>query len=146
LHYLYTYQPGMADAFTAINAEPPEAAPLVPESVLVLLPDVHREVFAYLVVPLVETLSANLVPDACASQPKRCELVFQREPHSLTLNVFELNQETALLLDLCQEGHALATIIALVEQQLRETGLGDDILAMVGALQAQQIIGIRSEP
>lgn len=146
LHYQYTYEPSEVDAFTAINVEPPDAAPLGLKSMLMLLPGVHREMFAYRIVPIMDALTAHQTPDEQASQPGQYELVFQREPHSLTLNVFELNPETALLLDLCQEGHPLATVIALVEQQLGEVGLGNDILAMCEALQEQHIIGGRREP
>ncbi|HEU5383047.1 MAG TPA: glycosyltransferase, partial [Ktedonobacteraceae bacterium] len=146
LHYLYTYQPSVADAFPAINAERSEAASLSLDAVPMLLPDVHREVFAYAIIPIIDLLSAHQAPDEQASRPERCELMFQREPHALTLNVFALNEETALLLDLCQEGRSLATLIPLAEQQLGETGLGDAILAMFGALQEQHIIGVRHEP
>lgn len=145
LHYLYTYQPRSEDAFTAINAQSPETAPLCLESVPALLPGVNRETFVYPIVPVIEALSAQQAPEEIAVQPGRCELVFQREVHSLTLNVFELNHETALLLDLCQERHTIGTLIEVVEQRLQETDLADDILAMLSALHAQKIIGVRDE-
>ena len=141
LHYLYTYQPRPEDAFTALNVQEPKAGQLCRESIPLLLPGVNRETFGYPIVSLVEALSAQQSLEELAVQAGRYELVFQREVHSLTLNVFELNPETALLLDLCQEGRTIETIIAEVEQQLGETGLADDILAMFGTLQEQQIIG-----
>lgn len=143
LHYRYTYQTTPEDAFTAINEEPPEATPLDRESVPVILPGVQREVFVYSIISVIEALSAHQAPEERAVQPGRHELLFQREAHSLTLNVFELNAETALLLDLCQNGRTIGTVIATVEQQLQETGLADDILAMLSLLQEQNIIGVR---
>ncbi len=105
------------------------------------LPGVHRETFVYPIVSIVEALSTQQVPEERSIQPEQCELVFQREAHSLTLNVFEINQETSLLLNLCQQGYTIGTIIEAVERQLQETSLADDILGMLGALQEQQIIG-----
>lgn len=141
LHYLYTYQPRAEDAFTAINTKEPEAPPLGLDTILVLLPGVNRETFVYPIVAIVEALSAQQVPGESTIQPGRCELVFQREAHSLTLNVFEINRETSLLLDLCQQGYTIGAIVEAVERQLQETGLADDILGMLGAFQEQQIIG-----
>lgn len=141
LHYLYTYQPRSEDAFTAINTKEPDVAPLNLDTVLVLLPGVSRETFVYPIVSIVEALSAQQLPEESCIRPGRCELVFQREAHSLTLNVFEINQETSLLLDLCQQGHMVGTIIEEVESHFQEAGLVDDILGMLSVLQEQHIIG-----
>ena len=143
LHYIYTYQPTPEDAFSAINTQrPTESPPLLPESIPILLPGVYRETFTYPVVSLIEALTkGNLLEDQTIL-PNHYHLIFQRELHSLTLNVFTLNTETALLLDLCQEGRNVATIIEMVEQRIEEAGLADDILAMFSALQEQQIIGV----
>jgi glycosyltransferase involved in cell wall biosynthesis len=143
LHYLTTYQPRASDALTAINASEAKPLPFSLEAVLVLFPSMHREVFVYPIVAIIDALLAGQAPETIIAQPGRCELVFQREEHSLTVNVFELNAETALLLDLCQEGHTVATLIEAVEQQLEETGLADDILAMLRVLQEKKIIGVR---
>ncbi len=94
-------------------------------------------------VPLIDALVTHQVPDEHIWKPERCELLFQREPHSLTLNVFALSPETAQLLDLCQEGLTIGTIIARLEQLLGERELEEDVLAMLGTLQEQHIIGGR---
>jgi hypothetical protein len=57
--------------------------------------------------------------------------------------VFALSPETAQLLDLCQEGLTIGTIIARLEQLLGERELEEDVLAMLGTLQEQHIIGGR---
>jgi glycosyltransferase involved in cell wall biosynthesis len=143
LHYFYTYQPSEADAFTAINTELPDAQTLDLETIPRLLPDIHREVFAYQMVPLIDALLTHQVPDEHTWKPERCELLFARELHSLTLNVFTLSPETAQLLDLCQEGLTIGTIIARLEQLLGEKGLGEDVLAMLGTLQEHHILGAK---
>ena len=147
LHYLYTYQTTPEDAFTAINT--PQLGGTVPlslTSLLVILPGVYRETFIYPIVTLVDALQKQPSLEEQAYQPSRYDFVFQREIHSLTLNVFALNAETSLLLDLCQEGHTIAVLIETVEQQLGETGLADDILAMLSTLQEKHIIGVRDDP
>jgi glycosyltransferase involved in cell wall biosynthesis len=145
LHYLYTYQPTLEDAFTAINTpQPAETISLCLESIPMMLPGVYRETFKYPIVSIVEALCEKQPVEDLVSQPGHYHLVFQRELHSLTLNVFTLNAETALLLDLCQDRHTIAEIIARVEQHFGEAGLADDILAMLSALQEQQIIGVRN--
>lgn len=143
LHYLYTYQPGDTDAFTAINTELPDARTLNLETIPMLLPGIHREVFAYQMVPLIDALVTHQVPEEHTCQPERCALLFQREPHSLTLNVFALSSETAQLLDLCQEGLPIGTIIARLEQLLGERDLEEDVLAMLETLQEHHIIGVQ---
>ncbi|MGH2508606.1 MAG: PqqD family protein, partial [Ktedonobacteraceae bacterium] len=146
LHYLYTYQTMPEDAFTAINAQhPSKAVPLRLASIPVILPGVYRERFAYPIVSLIDALHGQQPLEELINQSGCYDLVFQREVHTLTLNVFTLNAETSLLLDLCQKEQTIATLIAAVEQQLEETGLADDILAMLGALQEKQIIGVRDE-
>ncbi|HEU5374884.1 MAG TPA: glycosyltransferase [Ktedonobacteraceae bacterium] len=143
LHYIYTYQPTPEDSFSANIQRPTESLPLLPEAIPMLLPGVYRETFTYPVVSLVEVLTKGDSLEDQTMQPDHYHLVFQRELHSLTLNVFTLNTKTALLLDLCQEGRSVATIIEMVQQQIEEAGLADDILAMFSALQEQQIIGVQ---
>lgn len=145
LHYLYTYQPRQEDAFAEINSRQPEEVPLHMEAILVVLPGVNREMFIYPVLSVMNALSEHQIPEESAIQPGRCDLLFRREDHSLTLNVFELNTETSLLLDLCQEEHTVGALIEAVEQQLGETGLMNDILAMLSTLQKQKIVGVRHE-
>lgn len=143
LHYLTTYQPRASDALTAINTSEAKRMPLHLETVPVLLSGLHREVFAYPIVPIIDALLTGQAPETISVQPGHCELVFQREEHSLTVNVFELNAETSLLLDLCQEGRTITTLIEVIEQQLAETCLADDILAMLRVLQEKKVIGVQ---
>lgn len=143
LHYLTTYQPRAEDALAALNTSPAKSVPFHSEAVPVLCPGIHREMFVYPVVTIIEALLAGQALEAIVTQPRRCELVFQREERTLTVNVFELNAETALLLDLCQGAHTVATLIETVEQQLGETDLADDILAMLRVLQEKHILGVR---
>lgn len=144
LHYIYTYQPTPEDALSAINTQRPTgSSPLLPEAIPMILPGVYREMFSYPVVPIVDALTRRDSLEGLTLQPGHYPLVFQRELHSLTLNVFTLNTETALLLNLCQKEHTVATIIEKLEQEMKETGLADDILAMLSVLQEQQIIGVR---
>lgn len=143
LHYLTTYQPRVEDALATINASSAKSGPFSPQAVPVLLPGIHREIFTYPIVTIIEALLAGQAPETIVTQPCHCELVFQREERTLTVNVFELNAETALLLHLCQGAHTVTTLIEAVEQQLGETGLADDILAMLRVLQEKNIIGVR---
>lgn len=146
LQYLYTYQPLPEDAFSAINTQQSrEALPLRLESVPLLSPGIYHEAFVYPLVEIVTALSEQRLPEEETILPGRYDLVFQRELHSLTLNIFVINAETALLLDLCQGENTVATLIETVERHLGETGLADDILAMLSTLQEKQLIGVRDE-
>jgi hypothetical protein len=134
------------DAFTTINTQGlPELMPLLMETVPILLPGVYRETFMYPIVSLIDALSEQQPVDVHTLSPGRYDLVFQRETHSLTMNVFALNAETSLLLDLCQQEHTIATVIQMVEQQLEKTNLADDILTTLRILQEKKIIGVCHE-
>ncbi len=141
LHYQWTYQPQTEDALTAINNRLPEQMPLSLEAVPVLLASVTSETFVYPVVSLIDMLRAHQVPESV--EPGQYTLVFQREARSLTIHVFEVSQETALLLDLCQGRQSVRALIDVIEQRLGETNLTADILAMLAVLQEQKMIGVR---
>ena len=144
LHYLYTYQTASEDAFAAINVvRSSEAVPLHLTSIPVILSGVYCETFVYPIVSVITALQNQESLEDLAIQPGHYDFVFQRETHSLTVNVFALNAETRLLLDLCQEKHTIAELIETVEQQLEETGLTNDILAMLSTLQEKQLIGVQ---
>ncbi|WP_201375439.1 PqqD family peptide modification chaperone [Ktedonobacter robiniae] len=143
LRYYYTYQPTLEDAFSAINAPlTVEGPPFKRDASLVLLPGVYRETFSYPVVDLVAPLVQQQPLDDHLMQPGHYHLVFQRERHSLTMNVFTLNEETALLLDICQQKKSVEDVIREAEQQLGETDLADDILAMLALLQEKHLVGV----
>lgn len=144
LHYRYTYEALPEDAFTELHAQhAPDRTPLGPESRPLLLPGVSREIFTYPIVSLVEALRHQQAAETLSAQPEKTELIFQREPHSLTLHVFTLNPETALLLDHCQGVQTIAEVIERIEQQLGEADLTSDIFAMLSLLQDKQIIGVQ---
>ncbi|GHO55870.1 hypothetical protein KSB_43450 [Ktedonobacter robiniae] len=58
------------------------------------------------------------------------------------MNVLTLNEETSLLLDICQQEARVEDVIREAEQQLGETDLADDILAMLTLLQEKHIVGV----
>lgn len=142
LRYVYTYQPTPEDAFSAINVPSTlEGSSLNINAPLFLLPGVYRETFSYPVVDLVDALVKQQPVDEHLIQPGQYHLVFQRERHSLTMNVFTLNGETSFLLDICQQEMTVADLIREAEQQLGEAELADDVLAILTLLQEKHIVG-----
>lgn len=144
LHYLYLFQPTPEDALTAINTPGlPQGAPLRGESLLVMRPGVYRERFTYPMVPLIEALCKHQAVEACTQQHGQHLLLFQREPHSLTLNVYTLTPDMDLVLDLCQHGSTMEALISKVEHQLGEADLADELVALLALLQDEHIIEVR---
>ncbi|GCE15095.1 glycosyltransferase [Tengunoibacter tsumagoiensis] len=146
LHYRYTYQTTSDDAFTSINLNPSFATvPIQLNSIPTLLSGVFQETFVYPIISLMDALKNQQALEEIAIQSGHYDLVFQREPHSLTLKVFTFNRETSFLLNLCQEHHPVAAIIEKTEQYLQATDLTDDILEILFTLQEQHIIGVSND-
>jgi hypothetical protein len=144
LHYALAYLPTPHDAFALINEqEKSSTRSFHLESIPQLSPQVQMETFTYHIIAIVDSLREQRpLPDL---QPGQYVFLFQREPRSLTVNVFFLNPAASQLLMLCNGIHTMSAIIHEAERQLKATNLENEIITTLNAFREKRIVGEKAD-